>query len=153
MFGNRGYGWKLAAGIALIAAFGVHAGLRGDWINPSVWRCLAEPSRADGLQIWVPMARVVGVRERDYEIEVGSVRIRVSGPAPVPAGSRISLVAVFHAEGPRLEPLRARPLAPGDRTRRAMELVSLIVTLGVLANFARSFLFRPNLLQLEREPR
>jgi hypothetical protein len=153
VFGNRGYGWKLAAGLAVIAAFGVDAARRGDWINPSVWRCIAEPDRADGREIWVPAARVLAVRDHDYEIEANSVRIRVSGPAPAPAGSRISLVAVFHADGPRLEPRRSRPLPPSDRFRRAMELVSVLVTLGVLANFARSFLFRPKLLQIERESR
>jgi len=153
VFANKGYGWKLAAGLGLIAAFGVHAGLSGGWINPSVWRCLAEPSRADGLQIWVPAARVIAVRDRDYEIDSGSVRIRVSGPAPAPAESRISLLAVFRAEGPRLEPLRTRLLPPSSRVRRAMEIVSVLVTLGVLANLARSFLVRPKVLQIEREPR
>ena len=153
MFGNKGYGWKLAAGLALIAGFGVLSHHREDWLNPSVWRCLAEPSRADGLRIWVPAARVVGVRDRDYEIESGSVRIRVTGPAAGPVDSRISLLAVFHAEGPRLEPLRCRLLPPGDRLRRAMEIVSVLVALGVLANFSRSFLIRPKLLQIEREPR
>jgi hypothetical protein len=152
VFGNKGYRWKLAAGLALIGALGVDAGLRSTWINPSVWRCLAEPSRADGLEIWVPAARVLSVRDRDYEIEAGSVQIRVSGPAPAPVESRISLVAVFHAEGPRLEPVRARLLPPSDRFRRAMEVVSVIVAMGVLANFARFFLFRPKLLQIEREP-
>lgn len=153
MFGNKGYGWKLAAGLALIAAFGVHAALSGTWVNPSIWRCVAEPSRADGLQIWVPGAQVIAVRDRDYEIESGSVRIRVSGPAPAPVESWISLIAVFRAEGPRLEPLRSRLLPSGGRTRRAMEIVSVLVTLGVLANFARHFLVRPKLLQIEREPR
>jgi hypothetical protein len=153
VFGNKGYGWKLAAGLALIAVLGVDCAVRGDWINPSIWRCVAWPSRTDGDRIWVPLARVVEVRERDYDVDSSGVRIRVSGPAPAAVESRIALIAVFHAEGPRLEPLKTRLLSPGDGSRWAMEIVSVLVTLGVLANFARYFLFRPAPLQVERETR
>ena len=149
MFGNRGYAAKLLAGLALIAGFGVLAGSRGETINPSIWRCLAEPGRWDGAEIWVPGGRIAAVRDRDYDLSTGDATIRVAGPAPAPRDARISLVAVFHADGPRLDPVRLRPLPAGSLARRIMEAVSIVVFLAVLANFARHFLFRPRLLQAE----
>jgi len=149
MFGNRGYLWKLGAALALIALLGVYAGTRGDGINPSVARCLAEPDRWDGARIWVPGARIVAVHETDYEIQTGIAHIQVAGPAPAPAGARISLIASFRGRGPDLEPVRTRILPAGDRFRVIMEVVSLLVVLGVFANFARHFLFQPKNLEVE----
>ncbi|HVR86205.1 MAG TPA: hypothetical protein VMU54_17920 [Planctomycetota bacterium] len=149
MFGNRGYRWKLGAALALIALLGVYAGNRGDTINPSVSRCVAELRRWDGVRIWVPGARIVAVHDRDYEIQTGLVQIRVAGPAPAPAESRISLIAIFHGDGPVLEPVHTRILPAGGRFRLVMELVSVLVALAVFANFARHFLFRPGILQAE----
>ena len=151
MFGNKAYGWKLAAGLAVIAALGVSAGLRGELLNPSVWRCLADPASMDGSSLWVPSARIIAVRDGDYEVRVGDAQIRVTGRAPGPAESRIALTAVFRAEGPRLEPLQTRPLPEGELSRRLMEAVSVLVTLGVLVNFGRHFGFRPKALQAGRE--
>lgn len=153
MFGNKGYRWKLAGALALIAGLGVSAGTRGDRINPSIWRCLAEPQRWDGARIWIPAARIAEVRDGDYDVESSAARIRVAGPAPSPAESRISMTAVFRAAGPSLEPLKTRPLPRGGSYRRLMEIVSVLVVLGVLANFARHFLFRPKVLQAEGGPR
>lgn len=150
MFGNRGYRWKLGAGLAAIALLGISTGIRGESLNPSVWRCLADPQGADGARLWVPSAVITAVHDRDFEILAEVVRIRVTGPAPAPAGSRISLRAVFHGASPALEPLQIRILPAGNLGRRLMEIVSVIVTLGVLANFTRHFLFRPRVLQVER---
>ncbi len=151
MFGNKGYCWKLGAALALIALLGVYAGLRGDTINPSIWRCLSEPRRWEGARIWVPGARIVAVRDRDYEILSGIAKVRVAGPAPAPAESRISLIAVFHSDGPILEPLQSRILPAKDNLRHVMEVVSVLVALAVLANFGRHFLFRPKILQVKGE--
>ena len=151
VFGNSGYRWKLGAALAVIAGLGVYSAVRGDPTNPSVWRCLAEPSRWDGKHLWIPAASIVAVHDRDYEVHTGAVDIRVSGPAPAPKGTRIALTAVFRADGPVLEPLKSRILPIDDRTRRLMEIISVLVTLAVLANFARHFLFRPEILQIERE--
>jgi hypothetical protein len=152
VFGNKGYRWKLGAGLALIAGLGVSAALRGEGVNPSVWRCLASPAIWEGTRIWVPGARIVAVHERDYEIKSGDARIRVSGPAPAAVDSRIALIAVFHQDGPSLEPVRTRLLPVNDGLRRLMEGVSILVTLAVLGNFARHFLFRPKVLQVEGVP-
>jgi hypothetical protein len=149
VFGNKGYCWKLGAALALIALLGVYAGIRGDTINPSVGRCLAEPRRWDGARIWVPGARIVSVHDGGYEIRSGIVQIRVAGPAPAPAESRISLIAVFRSHGPVLEPVHTRILPAGERLRLVMEIVSVLVTLAVLANFAGHFLFRPKNLQAQ----
>jgi len=151
VFGNKGYGWKLGAALALIALLGISAGLRGDTINPSVWRCLSESRRWEGTRIWVPGARIIVVRDHDYEIRSGIAQVRVAGPAPAPVESRISLNAVFHGDGPILEPLQTRVLPAQDHLRRVMEVVSVLVALAVLANFGRHFLFRPRILQVKGE--
>jgi len=153
VFGNKGYGWKLAAGFAVIALLGVYASNRGDGINPAVWRCLAEPARWNGTTLWIPSSRVVSTRDGEYEIETAETRIRVTGTPPGAPGSRVTVVGVFRAEGPRLEARRARTLPSGRGIRWVMEIVSIVVVLGVLANFARHFLFRPQLLQARGEER
>lgn len=152
MFGNKGYRWKLGAALALIAGLGLWSAVRGEPLNPSVWRCLAQPATWDGTRIWVPGARIIAVHEHDYEIESGLVRIRVAGPAPAGVDASIALIAVFHQEGPSLEPVRTRPLPADNRLRRLMEGVSILVTLAVLGNFARHFLFRPKILQVAGVP-
>lgn len=149
MFDNKGYVWKLGAALALIAVLGVLSAKRGDVLNPSVWRCLAEPERFDGAEIWVPGARIAAVRDHDYDVDSGPVRIRVAGRAPGPAESRHSMIAVFRRAGPVLEPVRTRPLPANEAPRRLMEGISILVVLGVLANFARHFLFRPERLGLD----
>jgi hypothetical protein len=151
VFGNKGYRWKLGATLLVIALLGLYAGVRGDVINPSIWRCIAEPRRWEGSRIWVPGARVVAVRDRDYDIATWSTVIRVAGHAPFPVESRISMIAIFHADGPVLEPIQTRLLPAHDRLRRVMEIVSVLVALGVLANLGRHFLFRPKTLELEGE--
>jgi hypothetical protein len=150
VFSNKGYRWKLGAAVALIAVLGVYAGNRGDTINPSVGRCLAEPGRWDGAQIWIPAARIVAVHAADYEIESGIVRVRVAGPAPAPMESRISLIAIFHGAGPLLEQVHSRILPGDERFRLVMEVVSVLVAVAVFANFAGHFLFRPENLYIQR---
>jgi hypothetical protein len=149
VFGNKGYRWKLGAALAVIALLGIYSGYRGDRINPSVARCLSEPQRLDGVRIWVPGARIIAIHDRDYEIRSGIAQIRVAGPAPAPAESLISLIAIFHRSGPALEPIRTRTLPASGRSRVVMEFVSVLVALAVFANFARHFLFRPKNLQAE----
>jgi hypothetical protein len=151
VFGNKGYRWKLGAGLALIAVLGISAGLRGHSINPPVWHCLGDPTGTDGARIWVPAAWITTVHDHEYEIQADIAQIRVSGPAPAPAGSRISMIAIFHGAGPMLEPLRTRVLPDSGLYRLLMEIASVIVALAVFANFARHFLFRPRVLQVGRE--
>lgn len=148
MFSNKAYGWKLLAGLALIAGFGVLSAYWGDSINPALWRCVAEPGRWNEQTIWIPEARIVSIGRQEYEIQKDAVRVRVTGPAPESTGARISLMAVFHADGPTLEPRRARLLPEGDGARRLMEIVSGLVLLGVIVNLIRHFAFRPEALQV-----
>jgi hypothetical protein len=148
VFSNKGYGWKLLAGLAVIAGLGVLSGKWGDSINPALWRCVVEPRRWNGETLWIPEARILAAGAGDYEISKGDVRIRVTGAAPGPVGARITLVAVFHADGPTLEARRARLLPEGSASRRLMEIVSGLVLLGVLANLLRHFAFRPDALQV-----
>jgi hypothetical protein len=148
VFGNKAYGWKLGAALALIAAMGVMASKRGDPINPSLWRCLSDPPHWNGKHLWLPTADVVAVRDADYDLVSGDIRMRVAGRPPSASSSRVTLTAVFHADGPFLEQLEVRPIPSGSPHRRLMEVVSVLVVLGVLANFARHFLFRPEVLQV-----
>lgn len=150
MFSNRGYRWKLGAALTVIAILGVAAARWGDSINPALGRCVAEPRRWEGASLWFPAARILSVRETDYEIATGAAQIRVTGRAPAASGALITLTGIFRADGPRFEPLRTRVLSPHVHLRWLMEAVSIVVALAVLANFARHFLFRPRLLQVER---
>ena len=155
MFSNRHYRWKLGAAIAAIALLGVLAARRGEAVNPMLWRCVAQPERWQGARLWIPFARIVSVRDASYEIAAGDpeARIRVDGPAPGKPGDLVTLTGTFRADGPRLEPDRSRAFPPRFRLRWLVEAVSIAVVLGVLANLARHFLFRPKLLQVEGDPR
>jgi hypothetical protein len=150
VFSNRGYRWKLCGALGVIAMMGVAAALRGDSINPSLWRCVAEPRRWEGASLWFPTARILSVRGSDYDIASGAAQIRVLGRAPAASGTLITLTGTFHADGPRVDPVRTRVLSPHTQLRWLMEAVSIMVALAVLANFARHFLFRPRMLQVGR---
>jgi len=151
VFGNKGLRWKLAAALAAAALLGVLAERRGEPLNPSLWRCMAQPERWKDHTLWIPGARILATGPSDHEILVDTSRIVVNGPSPAPVGARAAYVAVFRADGPHLDPLKARTLPETDRSRWIMEAVSILVALGVLANFARHFLFRPKFLQVEGE--
>ena len=155
MFSNRYHPWKLLAALAAIAALGIVSARRGDRINPTLWRCIAEPERWNDTRLWVPVARITAVRDAGYEIGVGipEVRIRVDGPVPGKPGDPVTLTGRFRSDGPRLEAERSRVLPPRFRLRWLAEAISVAVALGVLANFSRHFLFRPRLLQVEGETR
>jgi hypothetical protein len=151
VFGNKGYLWKLGATLALIAGMGVLAARRGDKINPALWRCVVEPDRWNDTTLWLPIARILSVGESDFEVAAGDARIRVVGRAPAGVDSVITLRGIFRADGPRIEMLRSRVMAPDHARRRLLlEGVSVVVLLGVIANFLRHFLFRPKVLQFER---
>jgi hypothetical protein len=152
VFGNKGLRWKLGAALAAIALLGVYAERRGESINPSLWRCCAQPERWKDQTLWVPAAQVVSTGPREHEISSGSVRIRVTGPAPAPTGARVAYIAVFRADGPHLDPVRSRVLPGTDGYRHLMEGVSALVVLIVFANFARHFLFRPSILHVAGGP-
>jgi hypothetical protein len=150
VFGNKGLRWKLAAALAAIALLGVYSERRGELRNPSVWRCLAQPERFKDRTLWVPAATVLSTGPAEHMIRtVGNARIRVNGPAPAAPGTSVAYVAVFRVDGPHLEPLETRTLPASDWRRTVMEVVSVLVALLVLANFARHFLFRPKVLQVE----
>lgn len=151
MFGNKGLRWRLAAALAAAALLGIYSAREGSARNPSVWDCLAQPERWKDRTIWVPVAIVLSGDATEHVIWTGEAKIRVSGPAPVSPGGRASYVAVFRADGPRLESVRARVLPATNTSRTIMEVVSVLVLLGVLANFGRHFLFRPKALQVEGE--
>jgi hypothetical protein len=151
VFGNKGLRWKLAAAVVAIALLGVMAQRRGELLNPSLWRCLAQPERWKDRQIWIPGARILSTGPSEHEIQVADARIWVRGPAPADPGARVSYIAVFRSDGPHLEPLKSRKLPDNDHYRWLMEGVSILIALGVFANFARHFLFRPKFLQVEGE--
>jgi len=149
VFGNKGLRWKLAAALATVAVLGIYSERRGELRNPAVWRCLAQPERFRDRTLWIPSATVVSSGPTEHEIQTGTTRVRVTGPAPAPPGTGVAYVAVFRADAPHLEPLETRTLPATDWQRRLMEGVSVLVALLVFANFARHFLFRPKVLQVE----
>jgi hypothetical protein len=149
VFGNKGLRWKLAAALATALLLGLYSERQGELRNPSVWRCLAQPERFKDRTLWIPAATVLSSGPAEHVIRSGAVRIRVNGPAPAAPGTSVAYVAVFRADGPHLEPLETRTHPPTDWRRRLMEVVSILVALLVFANFARHFLFRPQLLQVE----
>jgi len=151
VFSNRFYRSKLVAALTLAALLGVYAGKRGESINPMLWRCLTQPERWNHQRLWIPRACIVELRETSYVIAAGEpeARIRIDGPAPGKPGDLISVIGTFRSDGPRLEQERSRILPPQFRLRWLVEAVSVVVALAVLANFARHFLLRPKLLQVE----
>lgn len=149
MFSNRFFRLKLGAALAAIALLGVLAVRRGEPINPTLWRCVAEPARWDGTRLWLPYATILSVRESDFRVASGDTEIRVVGRAPAAVGGFITLSGTFRADGPSFEMDRNRVLPPHFRLRWLIEAVSVAVVLAVLANFCRHFLFRPKVLQAE----
>jgi hypothetical protein len=152
VFSNRHFRLKLGGALVVIALMGVYAAREGDAINPALWRCLAEPERWRDASLWLPYATVLSVRDGEFEIRSDEVEVLVKGRAPAKAGAPVTLTAIFRADGPHLELVRSRPLPPRFRLRWLVEAVSVAVVLGVLANFARHFAFRPKVLQAERAP-
>ena len=150
MFSNRHYRLKLGGALVVIALLGVTAARKGDALNPAVWRCVAEPERWRDQTLWVARAVIVSTRETDFDIDAGDVRIRVDGRAPGKTGDAVALTGIFRADGPRLDMVKARVLPRHHRLRGLMEAVSVVVALGVLANLARHFLLRPQVLQINR---
>lgn len=146
MFDNKGYGWKVLAGLVVIACLGVYCFNRGDNLNPALWRAVAEPKRWDGTTLWIPEAWVVKAGAKEYEIVRAEMRLRVKGVPPGPQGSRITLRAVFRGDGPSLEAIEARLLPSSTRRRRVMEFVSVAVLVAVILNLLRHFAFRPQVL-------
>jgi hypothetical protein len=63
----------------------------------------------------------------------------------------VAYVAVFRADAPHLEPVETRTRPATEWRRQLMEVVSILIALLVFANFARHFLFRPKVLQVEGE--
>jgi hypothetical protein len=152
MFSNKYFRLKLGGALAVIALLGVYAAREGDPINPQVWRCVAEPERWHNTTIWVPRAIILSIRDADFELDTGETRIRVAGPAPGKVGDPVSVYGIFRADGVRLDLVRGRVLPPHHRLRWLMEAVSVLVVLAILVNFARHFLFRPKILQVESPP-
>jgi hypothetical protein len=151
VFSNRHFRLKLAGALLVIALMVLFSGRRGESINPLLWRCVAQPERWRDQRLLLT-ASIVSSDGTGFEIESGHARIRVDGPAPGKVDDAVLLTAIFRADGPRLEMIRSRPLPRHYRLRWLVEAVSVVVLLGVLANFARHFAFRPKLLQVEKAP-
>lgn len=152
MFSNKGYRLKLGGALVAIALLGVLSAQRGEPINPPLWRCIAEPARWNNRELWLPAARILSLRDGGFVIDDGDTRLAIVGASPARIGERVSLRGTFRADVPRLEMTQARVLPPDLPQRRSlMEVISVLVVLVVLANFARHFLFRPQVLQVKKD--
>ena len=149
LFGDKAWGAKVAAALAVVALLGLWSWHRGRRINPEVWRCLAQPARWDGTELRFA-ATVVETSGQDYVVEQDRVRLRVRGAPPATAGTRIEVRGTFRADGPRLDAERVR--VPGPGRRRVVEAVSLLVLALVLANLHRHFRSRPSAFQAKGAP-
>lgn len=150
LFGDRAWGWKVGAALAVAAAFGVHSYMHGTRVDPELWRCLTQPERWSGTRLRLH-ARIVGLTDAGYVVEQDLVRLPVRGLPPGPVGTWVEIRGTFRADG-RLDAERARvPVAyPGGRP--LVEIVSVLVLALVAANFFRHFRGRPSVLRLEGPP-
>ena len=149
MFGNKGFGWKLAGALTLIAVLGVFCNLRAEAVRPSLTRCLAQPARWDGAKLWIPSGTIVSTGRGEYHLSAVHLTLRVEGPAPAAPGTRIGVQGTFRAADRTLVPAHTRVLAAEGPQRGWMEAISVLVAILILANFIRHFMFRPKALQLE----
>ena len=149
MFSNRAFGWKLAAALVVIAGLGLLSEQRGRSIQPSLWRCLAQPERWNGSSLWLQNMEVVSSDPDGFLVESNGVRARVLPAAPVAPGDVVSLTGTFHAAGPMIRSKEVRKSAPLGRARRLSEFVSVAVLALILLNFLRHFAFRPAVAQIE----
>ena len=149
MFSNRGFGWKLAAALAIVAGFGLLSAIRGEAIHPSLWRCLAQPARWDGAELWLSDAKVLRSDTEGFEIEFKGARARAIPAAGVAPGDTVSLVGTFRAQGSVIRTAKVQKSADGEAARRLSVGVSIAVLALVLLNFLRHFAFRPKVAQVE----
>ena len=149
MFSNKGYAWKLTAALTVVAGLGIFSAVRGESIHPALWRCLAEPARWDGTELWLSDARVLSSDTRGFEIEYRGARAFVVPAGGVGPGDRVSLTGTFQAAGRviRLDKLDKSSEAKGPRL--LSEIVSVLVLALILLNFLRHFAFRPKVVQAE----
>ncbi len=148
MFSNRGLGWNLAAALACVAGLGLLSERRGQSIQPSLWRCLAQPGRWDGTALWLQNAKVIASDAEGFQIDSRGVNVRVVPAAPVAPGDAVSLTGTFRAAGPLIQTKELRKTPPVPGARRLSEIVSVAVLGLILLNFLRHFAFRPAAAQI-----
>lgn len=148
MFDNSRFGFKFAAALAVVAGMGILSARLGDSIQPSLWRCVAQPARWDGTALWLPKARVVASDVHGFEIEVQGARARAVPAAGVGPGDTVAVTGTFRAEGPVIQVKRVHKAADSAGPRRLSEAVSIAVLALVLLNFLRHFALRPKAFQV-----
>jgi hypothetical protein len=147
MFGNRGYGFKVAAAFAAAGALAGLANLRGMPLKPAASFCVSDPEDWDGTELWLS-GTVASVRDAGrFVLDPGNAGLEVRGAADVEVGQAVSVAGIFRAEGgPHLELRRLRTAPPRPWLRRIPETVSVLVLAAVLFNFHRRFSIRRDAL-------
>jgi hypothetical protein len=151
VFGNRAFGAKLAAALAVIALLGIRAVALDHARRPSLVTILLEAEKRDGTRVRVSDLRVVASDAAGFEVEAGGVRARVTPAAAVAPGDLISITARVDARGPALRLEDVRPL-PGGWLAPYGGGFSLALAFLVAVNFLRHFAWRPSAARVEGVP-
>jgi hypothetical protein len=149
VFSDRAWGWKFAAALAVIGAFGVVSYERGRDLHPSYADCLIRPERYDGAVVVIYSAVVGAPRPDGPQVRAWKFDVPVRGRIDAPPGSVVSLRGVFRAADGSVELITWRPLGPLAGRRWLVEAVSLLVFAAIAWNFLRHFAFRRDRLQVE----
>jgi len=149
VFSNKGFGWKLLAALAVVAGMGLLSERLGQSIQPSLWRCAAQPARWDGAALRLSGLTVTASDAEGFDVRRDDVRARVVPAAPVAPGDTVALTGTFHAAGTLIRSKEVRKTPAGTATRTLSEVVSAAVLGLILLNFLRHFAFRPKMAQVE----
>jgi len=151
VFGNKAFGVRLAAALAVVALLGVASVKLEERIRPTLDKILLQAEASDGARVHVAEGRVTASDASGFVLEADGVRARVTPAAPVAPGDRIALTARIEARGPSLRLEEFRKL-PGGWSAPYGGLLSIVLLLLVALNFVRHFAWRPEAARVEGVP-
>lgn len=151
MFGNKAYGARLAAALAVVALLGVAAVKVEERVRPPLDRILLLAEALDRARVHIAECRVTASDASGFVVEADGVHARVTPAAPVAPGDRIALTARVEARGPSLRLEEFRKLPDGWSAPYG-GVLSIVLLLLVALNFLRHFAWRPEAARVEGVP-